>query len=118
MPTGEEDAVVQTPEDEQGRRLLEALTSESIAGLEFEERSDGTIGLDLQGRFQNVLTAAPAKGGGFSISCRHGAAAHALGSPLLKPWLPVRGRTAGRLDVKPLTAPILVISKAPVLEEK
>jgi hypothetical protein len=116
-PTGEEDAATMTPEDERGRRMLEAFTNHSTEGLTFEQRPDGTLGLDLQGRFQNVLTAAPTKDGGFLLSCRHGAA-HAAHRPLAAPWLPVRGRTPGKLNVQPLPSPILVVDKTPVLEEK
>ena len=118
-PTGAEDSVQPSPEDEQGLRNLDAMTSRSIEGLTFEERPDGTIGLDLAGRFMHVLTAAPNKTGHLDVACHTGGNASSKGATAVKPWRPVRGQTPHRLDVKPLKAPIVTVSeKAPVLEEK
>jgi len=118
-PTGAEDSAQPTAEDEEGTRLIDAITSESTKGLTFEHRSDGTISLDLQGRFMNVLTAAPGRDGRIEVSCHKGDDGKPANLAAVKPWTPVRGRTPHRLDVKPLKAPIVVVpEKAPVLEEK
>ncbi len=118
-PTGAEDSAQPTAEDEEGTRLLDAITSESTKGLTFEQRSDGTISLDLQGRFMHVLTAAPGRDGGIEVSCHKGGDREPATLAAVKPWMPVRGQTPHRLDVKPLKAPIVVApEKAPVLEEK
>ena len=68
-PTGAEDSAQRTAAAEAGARTLDAITSRSTAGLTFERRADGTIGLDLQGRFMHVVTAAPGKDGRLDISC-------------------------------------------------
>jgi hypothetical protein len=120
-PTCAEDSVHLTPEDEQGLRTLDAITSRSTEGLTFEERADGTIGLDLAGRFMHVLTAAPNQTGHLDVACHTGGNANPKGATAssVKPWRPVRGQTPHRLNVNPLKAPIVAVSeKAPVLEEK
>jgi hypothetical protein len=114
-PTGAEDAAKPTAEDEAGSKLIDAMTSESTKGLTFEHRADGTIGLDLQGRFMNVLTASVGKDGRIEVFCHKGGE----GGPAVEPWNPARGQTLHRLDVKPLNAPIVVAPKtAPAPEEK
>jgi hypothetical protein len=118
-PTGAEDSAQPTAEDEAGKRLIDATTSESTKGLTFEHRTDGTIGLDLQGRFMNVLTASPGKDGRIEVSCNKSGDGAPAALAAVKPWSPARGQTLHRLDVKPLKAPIVVApKKAPVLEEK
>jgi hypothetical protein len=73
MPaTGAEDAVQLTPEQLQGLRTLEAMTSRSIEGLTFEHRDDGTIGLNLEGRFQNVLRWTAGADGKLELACHIG----------------------------------------------
>lgn len=117
--TGAEDSAQPTAEDEAGKRLIDASTSESTKGLTFDHRTDGTIGLDLQGRFMNVLTASPAKDGRIEVSCTKSGDGAPAPLAAVTPWSPVRGQTLHRLDVKPLKAPIVVApEEAPVLEEK
>src|SRR5262245_21356515 len=70
--TGAEDSAQPTPEEEAAARFLDAITSRSTEGLTFEQRPDGTIGLDLQGRFMHVLRATPGKDGHLGISCHTG----------------------------------------------
>jgi hypothetical protein len=88
LPTGEEDASPRAGEfaarSAQGatqtvEQKLREMTSESTEGLTTVRRDDGTIGIDLQGRFQSVLIATPTKDGRFVISCHTGedARAHA-----------------------------------------
>jgi hypothetical protein len=111
QPTGAEDSAQVTPAEEQARKLLEAMTSESTEGLVFEHRADGTIGLDLQGRFQHVLRAVPGKDGRLEFTCHTGGHAAAPAGAAIAPWNPRRGETLHRLDVKMLKAPIRVPSK-------
>lgn len=101
-----------------GVRTLDALTNRSLEGLTFEYRDDGTIGLDLQGRFQNVMLASTGPDGRIETSCV--ADGHAHGVRSLPLWTPNRVRSAYRLDaVTHLTAPIAVAAgKTAPLEEK
>ena len=107
-----------TPADLPGIRNLDAFTNRSIDGLTFEHRSDGTIGLDLQGRFQNVMLANRRPDGGVDLTCVSESHDHA--AVTLPQWTP--GRTAGmqRLRVPSrLAAPIVVAPKpAPAPEVK
>lgn len=88
LPTGEEDASPRAGEfagrSAQSAQLtveqkLREMTSESTEGLVAIRRDDGTIGMDLQGRFQSVLIATPTEDGRFVVSCHTGedARAHA-----------------------------------------
>ncbi len=81
LPTGEEDASARAQEFSaraaQSATLtveqkLREMTSESTEGLQTVRRDDGTIGIDLQGRFQSVLIATPTEDGRFVISCHTG----------------------------------------------
>ena len=118
VPTGAEDSAQLTAEDEEGQRTIDAITSHSTEGLTFEERGDGTIGLDLQGRFMHVLTAATGEDGALLVSCHTGESQEAKANALPL-WRPVRGQAGRRLNAKPLRAPLVVVpEQAPVLEEK
>ena len=118
VPTGAEDSAQLTADDEEGQRTLDAITSHSTEGLTFEERGDGTIGLDLQGRFMHVLTAASGEDGALLVSCHAGESQQAKANALPL-WRPVRGQAARRLNARPLRAPVVVVpEQAPVLEEK
>ena len=107
-----------TPADLPGIRNLDAFTNRSIEGLTFEHRSDGTIGLDLQGRFQNVMLANRRPDGGVDLTCV--SESHDHTAVTLPQWTP--GRTPGmqRLRVPShLAAPIVVAPKsAPAPEVK
>jgi hypothetical protein len=117
--TGLEDAALPTPTDVEGLRTLDAITDRSTDGLTFEQRADGTIALDLQGRFMHVITAAPGRDGHLDISCHTGVDAKAASAAAVQPWRPVKGDAMQRLNVSGLRAPIVVITDTPVaLEEK
>ena len=114
LPTGEEDAVA-TPraqefaaraaqsEQQTTEQKLREMTNESADGLVTIHRTDGTIGMDLQGRFQSVMIATPTEDGGFVVSCHtgedavehaHHAAEIAAGrAPKLKAPLPAPAAT-------------------------
>jgi hypothetical protein len=108
----------QTPlDDGTGVRNLNAATSRSIEGLTFEYRDDGTIGLDLQGRFQNVMLASIGPDGRVVTSCVKDGHTHAVGA--LPLWAPSRAVPTHRLFAPSrLPAPIVVAPQAPILEEK
>lgn len=115
--TGVGDAKPLTSADVQGLRTLQAITSRSLEGLTYEQRGDGTIGLDLQGRFMHVLMATPGPDGRPVLSCQTGDHAHAEGVSF-ESWRPSRNDQLHRLDVSGLIARLPAISRAPVLEEK
>jgi hypothetical protein len=89
LPTGAEDATTPRAQEFAARaarseaqsleQKLREMTSESAEGLVTIRRDDGTIGIDLQGRFQSVLIATPTADGRFVVSCHTGedARAHA-----------------------------------------
>lgn len=100
-----------TPAELAGIRTLDQFTNRSIDGLTFEHRGDGTIGLDLQGRFQNVMRAHTLPDGRIALSCA--VEGHAHGAVALPQWTPDRAAPVQRLDVPSrLTAPIVVAPKA------
>jgi hypothetical protein len=117
--TGVEAPAQTAPDEGLGVRTLDALTNRSIEGLTFEYRDNGTIGLDLQGRFQNVMLASIGPDGRVDMSCVTDGHADAVGS--LPLWTPSRAKSAHRLNViTHLPAPIVVAPKtaAAPLEEK
>lgn len=90
IPTGEEDAPAAdaaaaraatsaaTDQAQLEAELVE-MTDESSEGLEAVRRADGTLMVDLEGRFQSVAVAASSEDGGYATSCHTGdeAVAHA-----------------------------------------
>ena len=66
------ETVVQTPADVAGEAVLEQMTSRSSQGLVEVVHADGTVSMDLQGRFMNVMLATPATEGGLTVSCETG----------------------------------------------
>jgi hypothetical protein len=118
-PTGAEDAAPLTQTDAQGIKTLQAITSRSFEGLTFEQRADGTLGIDLQGRFQHVLLATPGPNGSLNLSCHSGDHANAASLASIEPWRPARNGSLLRLDVSSIRASSRnPISVAPKLEEK
>lgn len=63
---------VPTPADAAGEALLEQMTSRSSEGLVEVVHADGTVSVDLQGRFMNVMVATPTADGGHTIACATG----------------------------------------------
>ena len=102
--TGAEDAAAPTPIDLPGQQTLEAITSRSIQGLTFERRSDGTLSINLQGRFQHLLMTAPGADGRLEVSCITGTHAHVAPTVLMPSWRPVRGGAVQPIDVNALKA--------------
>jgi hypothetical protein len=115
--TGAEDGRPVTPSEAQAIKQLEAMTSQSLEGLTFEQRADGTIGIDLQGRFMHVMRAHPGEHGS-EVSCRVGENdADTLAA--IQAFQPHRGSAVQRLDVSALRALLpLIVKKPAVLEVK
>lgn len=107
-----------TPADTIGIRNLDAFTNRSTEGLTFEHRVDGTIGLDLQGRFQNVMLAHRLPDGRLELNCVAESNDRAAFS--IPQWTPDRKAPVRRIAAPSrLAAPIVVAPKtAPVLEVK
>jgi hypothetical protein len=68
VPTGEEDSASAPAPDAAAELRLERMLSRSSEGLVEVRREDGTVAVDLEGRFQNVMVAVPTAGG-HSLSC-------------------------------------------------
>ena len=119
--TGAEDGRPRTPAEEQGVRNVQVITDHSFDGLTYTERSDGTLSIDLQGRFMNVMKAAPGQDGRLDLYCQTSPSA-TTSTDTMAPWLPVKGRTSGLLDTTALRARFLrapiAVSKPAVLEVK
>ncbi len=63
-------AVAPAPDEEAaGEALLEQMTSRSSEGLVELVRADGTVSMDLEGRFMNVMVVSPKAEGGEAASC-------------------------------------------------
>lgn len=107
-----------TPAELAGIRNLNAFTNRSIEGLTFEHRGDGTVGLDLQGRFQNVMRAKRLPDGRVELSCAIEGHDHA--AVTLPQWTPDRASPVRRLNVPSrLAAPLVVAPRpAPAQEVK
>jgi hypothetical protein len=68
-PTGKEDAAPQTSADLAVEQKLEQMTSRSTEGLTAVRHADGTLAMDLQGRFMHVMVAVPDGKGGTRLVC-------------------------------------------------
>jgi hypothetical protein len=78
IPTGAEDApstaraASVSRQAEQLEQQLRAMTSESSEGLVPVTQANGTVTVDLEGRFMSVLVATPSEDGGAAVSCHTG----------------------------------------------
>lgn len=98
-PTGAEDAKAPTPAELSAEDALDQMLSRSTEGLEVVTHADGTISVDLEGRFMNVSVANPGPDGKPRVNC---VSSH---DGLAK-------SKQAAADPKPVSKP------APVLEEK
>lgn len=108
VSTGAEDAAPPTT-DAAAEAELERMTSRSSAGLTPVERADGTIAVDLDGRFMSVAVAGPDG----KASC-HDSHAGARAARARQPARP--GKKAARRAtraVKPTPAPAPIATPAP-----
>lgn len=120
LPTGEGDAsaraegfaarAAQSATQTVEQKLRE-MTSESTEGLETIRRDDGTVGIDVQGRFQSVLIAKQTEDGRFVVSCHTGedARAHAHHAALI---------TAGKAPKLKVQAPRPPTASQPQVSEE
>lgn len=70
--TDVETAAPMTPAQAAGEALLEQMTSRSSEGLVELVHPDGTVSMDLQGRFMSVMVATPTAAGGHTVDCQTG----------------------------------------------
>jgi hypothetical protein len=66
------ETVVPAPTEAVGEALLEQMTSRSSEGLVEVAQADGTVSMDLQGRFMSVMVATTAPDGSQSVVCETG----------------------------------------------
>lgn len=69
VPTGKEDAKPPTPAEQAADAELERITDQSSEGLTPVQRPDGSVTVDLEGRFQSVVVARKNADGTTSIGC-------------------------------------------------
>jgi hypothetical protein len=69
IPTGAEDARPPTPAEVAAEAELEAITSRSTDGLVEVLHVDGTVAMDLEGRFQHVLVRTENADGSAGFGC-------------------------------------------------
>ncbi len=70
-PTGAEDRPSAAPENPAVEAALDAMTSRSSEGLVQMHHGDGTVSMDLEGRFMHVVFAAPTDGAP-TLACHTG----------------------------------------------
>lgn len=95
LPDGKEDANPPSAEEVLGQEALEAMISRSSEGLDAVQRADGTVALDLQGRFMSVAIVKHRHDGTHGVACLTGKDA----LDALKAW------TVPRASVAPPAAP-------------
>jgi hypothetical protein len=76
------------PTDPTAEAMLEQMTSRSTEGLTVLKRDDGTLSMDLEGRFMNVMVATRAPDGTAVFSCQTGerAVKAAAAAETVKAW--------------------------------
>ena len=120
VPTGAEDAPAaarRSVAEDAAQGELERMTSRSTEGLTAVMHADGTVSMDLEGRFMNVLVADD----GGQVSCRTpaGEAASATGAPARsRPSEPLPGRADRRDAAGTVQLPAAPVSSSPALEER
>jgi hypothetical protein len=124
LPTGAEDApraAARSAAASAEAVDLETTTSRSSEGLTPVLHGDGTVSLDLEGRFMSVAVASPAAGGGHSVSCaNHAGHTHAAGAPQRsRPSTPVDARAAARAEAGTIRLPAAApAAPPPALEDR
>lgn len=121
LPTGEEDAVQIRVESFAARAAQEArqsaeqrlrqMTNDSPEGLETVRKPDGTIGMNLDGRYMHVMVAEPTEDGHFVASCH-------TGKEALSEVHRAQEMTAGKLPKLKAAPAVILVDRPAVLEEK
>jgi len=120
VPTGAEDAPAaarRSVADEAAQADLERMTSRSTEGLTPVLHADGTVSVDLEGRFMSVLVADDAG----QVSCRThaGDGASASGAPARsRPSEPLPGRADRSGASGTVQLPAAPVTSSPALEER
>jgi hypothetical protein len=94
---------VATPADAAGEALLERMTSRSSEGLVERFHGDGTVSMDLQGRFMSVMVATTSDDGSQAVSCQIGQEALKQATTIRSAVQPAARRTA---RPAPTTSPV------------
>jgi len=120
VPTGAEDAPARarrSAAEEVAQEELERMTSRSTEGLTAVLHADGTVSVDLEGRFMNVLVANDA--GQVSCQTHAGEAASATGAPARsRPSETLPGRADRRGASGTVQLPTAPVTSSPALEER
>jgi hypothetical protein len=120
LPTGEEDAPsravgfaarAQEMARQSEEESLREMTSESSEGLETVRRPDGTVSLNLAGRFMHVMVATPTDDGNYVASCH-------VGEDARKHVHEAQEMLTGQRPKLKAQESIAVVDSQPVLEEK
>jgi hypothetical protein len=79
VPTGREDAAPATAAEAAGEALVERMVDRTVEGLRSYQYDDGTVGVDLDGRFMHVSVVSRRPDGSLAVSCvgNHKGLAHA-----------------------------------------
>lgn len=92
------------PADPTGEEALEQMTSRSSEGLTVVRHDNGMLSVDLDGRFMNVMLAAPNADGTHSLSCLTGSEARkqaAAGAQTVNAWrAQARAQATSQLEEK------------------
>jgi hypothetical protein len=117
VPTGHQDAAPPSAQDEAATEALEVMTSRSDEGLTEVMHEDGTVSMDLEGRFMHVLTAGVDAAGKPSASCdAPGDAPARAAAPRSHPTTPTDERAAA--DARRVVVVLPARIQTPALEEK
>jgi hypothetical protein len=118
VPTGAEDtpaAARRTAAEEEAQAEMERMTSRSAEGLVPVLHADGTVSMDLEGRFMNIAVADEAG----QASCRtHAGEAPAAGAPARSLPAERLPGLAGRGAAGAVQLPVSPATRAPALEER
>lgn len=105
VPTGAEDSPEAPAVDPAAEARLERMISRSSEGLVEVVHADGSVSMDLQGRFMSVMVAAPAADGSLAGSCHTGPEAlkQAKANRTAKPAKSNKARIATPAPIAPAT---------------
>jgi hypothetical protein len=120
LPTGEEDAPARAEafaahaaqeSRQSAEQRLRAMVDDSPEGLETVHKPDGTVGVNIAGRFMHVMVATPTEDGRYVSSCH-------TGEEALSHVHRAQEMSAGKLPKLKAAAPVVIVDRQPVLEEK
>lgn len=106
LATGAEDSRPTTAREVAGLEDLAQMIDRSTEGLEVVQRADGTLSVDLRGRFMSLAIARPQADGSEPVSCLIGSEALAAleaftaqpAKPVISPAAPVEKALSSQLE--------------------